>query len=75
MFKIEFIRRDDEEVRYNLVITDYLLSGGDGYSVFLDAEVLYRNGPLLNSGIQGYFNVISPIDVEVDDRINPICIT
>lgn len=65
--------RNDESVLINLVINDYLLSGGEGYEVFKEAEVIMEYGYLLTMAAEAYFEYLTSIYVEVGSRVVESC--
>ena len=57
--------------RYTLAIPDYILKGGDGYTMFADAEVIVapEAGDLIASAIEKYVAAKREIAPQVEGRI------
>ena len=57
--------------RYTLAIPDYILKGGDGYTMFADAEVVVapEAGDLIGSAIEKYVAAKREIAPQVEGRI------
>lgn len=66
-------RRDDTTTQLNLVTTDFLAGGGDGYSVFEEVDVLLASGDPVDVAFNDYLVLFSPITIEVDGRIVDLC--
>jgi 5'-nucleotidase len=62
----------DPERRYTLAITEYMLQGGDGYSMFADARVLVgpSQGDLLVSSLEALIRARSVVSPAVERRIS-----
>ncbi|GIQ71273.1 bifunctional metallophosphatase/5'-nucleotidase [Xylanibacillus composti] len=61
----------DRERTYKVAITDYLLSGGDGYDMLKDAKVLYR-GELLSDMLAKYIESKEVVNPQIEGRIEVV---
>jgi hypothetical protein len=60
----------DENMIYRVVTNDYMLGGGDGYSMFAEYAINpYDSGPLLDAAVVEYFEEFSPVTPEIEGRI------
>lgn len=61
----------DTEV-YSVIMTEFLAGGGDGYSVISENKLRQLQGPLDTDILQEYLKHVSPIQSELEDRIQII---
>lgn len=60
----------DENKVYRVVTNDYMLGGGDGYSMFAEYAIdPYDSGPLLDAAVVDYFEAFSPVSPEIEGRV------
>lgn len=59
----------DEGATYGVVTNNYVRNGGDGYSMFADAEDAYDFGPDLADVMAEYMAASGPVAPEVEGRI------
>ena len=54
---------------YSVIMTEFLAGGGDGYSVISDNKLRQLQGPLDTDIIKEYLKHVSPIQSELEGRI------
>jgi 5'-nucleotidase len=62
----------DPEATYRVATNNYLLEGGDGYSVFAAGQNAYDTGYLLAEAVEEYIAAHTPVSPEIEGRIRNV---